>query len=278
MAHQTPIARWVLNNRDRLRPSFIRYDWPDRYFSGVTDFAAKISFGGIEAIGRGIDFDQDLALEKAAAEAVERYICKMLNLDSVGVAISGEAGSVSHAEHEAIERHIFNEHLRLNLPFEKIDDRSTGSPALREIQNEFDRHNKHEGQLSFYRMATASPYRGYVAIICIGEKPRFLGLSLHTNSRSALFRSFFEAMTNFARFRDAPEALESERRLEPDAWNCDPAFLARVIAQVGTTAEPSESIPIPQLETVAIDISQIAALKGCPIKPVKAFTRKTASP
>jgi hypothetical protein len=269
MAHQTPIARWLLDNRSRLKPSFVRLDWSTRYFSGVSDFASNISFNGIEAFGRGVDFDQNLALEKSAAEAIERYICLALNIDSVGLAVSGESGAMAHAENEALERYFFGEHRRLQKPLVRLTSAHSEFPLVEEIIRKFEHPNSNFGSLSFFKMATPIQYHGYAATIRVNGKVCFLGLSLHSDPRRALFRAFVEAITNFARFRDEPTKFESERRANPDAWNCDPDFLSNLNGLFELSTEAATSLTMPRLVSTQLDISKLDILSGCPISPIK---------
>ncbi len=276
MAHQTPIARWVLNNRERLNPSFVKYDWPERYFRGITDFASSFTVDGIEAVGRGIDHDQNLALEKSAAEAVERYICKALNIDSIGVAVSGESGAREHAEREALERYFFNEHQRLQKPFLKITADSFEFPFICDILEEFETYNSGVAQLSFFKMAAPSPCHAYVTIIGKQGTAQFLGLSLHRETKRAIPRAFFEAMANFAKFRDEPNAFEKDRVASPDAWNSDPVFLATLAPLFNSKTAEAAPIPTPSLLSVPLNVSHLTALKGCPITPVKVVVQRGA--
>jgi hypothetical protein len=269
MAHQTPIARWVLNNRDRLNPSFVKFDWPTRYFNGVADFAATISVDGIEAFGRGIDTDQNLAIEKSAAEAVERFICQSLKIDSVGVAVSGEVGAVDHAEREALERHFFFEHQRLQRPFIPVASDSHGLPIVAEIISAFDRRNENAGKLTFFKMAAPVPYHGYVATIAVNGQVRFIGLALHSDAHKSVYRAFFEAMANFARFRDDAPKFETEWSSNSDAWTCDPRYLNKLIYLFSEEAQSGPTLLLPKWSSVPLNISGLHILSGCPISPVK---------
>jgi hypothetical protein len=269
MAHKTPIARWMLNNRDRVNPSFVKYEWPSRYFSGVADFSSTISVDGIEASGRGIDIDQDLALEKSAAESIERYICRSLNIDSVGLAVSGEAGAEGHAKREALERYFFGKHQRAKIPFVKVVDGSAEFEATRKIREEFERRNGSVGQLSFFRMAVSLPFHGYVVIISSEGFAICLGLALNVDARRASLSAFFEAMSCFARFRDDPIQFEIERKANSDYWNCDPRFLSELNTLFKSATSAASPIPTPRLVPVALDISGIDILRDCPISPVK---------
>jgi ribosomal protein S12 methylthiotransferase accessory factor YcaO len=124
MANQESIARWVLNNKRVLNPSLVQYDWPSRYLNGVYDFSVSVAVDGVEGLGRGLDRDRDLALEKACAEAIERYVCHRLGIDSIGVAVSGESDAGTHAELETLERYYFDQHQKHRRPFVKLRDGS----------------------------------------------------------------------------------------------------------------------------------------------------------
>jgi hypothetical protein len=274
MAHQTPIVRWMLDNRDRVKPSFIQYDWPSRYLNGLSDFSTTISIGGIQSIGRGVDADRELALEKSAAEAVERYICQALQMDSEGFAVSGDPDANAHAKRETLERYYFRQHRVKRLPFMSMN----ASLVLPQgIVEEFENRNGDSGELSLSKMASSSPFQGFVAILHFEGKPICLGISLNHDSQRAANSAFNEAMINFARFRDDPIRFEEERLANSDCWNCDP----RILSEIDSLSQAAEinvaSIAAPQLVPVNLDISQVEDLHDCPITPVK-FTAREIEP
>lgn len=268
MANKTPIARWLLSNRASLTPSFKQLEWPSRYFPGAFDFSATISVNAIEVTGRGIDFDKELALEKAAAECVERFICKRLNIDSVGLAVSGESGAAEHAKREALERYFFQEHIRRQIPLVTINADSAGFSSYRETLIEFQKYNGGAGDLEMYKMATSPHAFGCVAVIST-NRPSFVGLALHSDAPKAALHAFLEAMANFARFRDAPNTFEQERKSNPDLWNCDPEYISTIVALCKSVEPEVQPIQLPQLISVPLDILRIEELHECPITPVK---------
>src|SRR6185437_2300039 len=115
-----------------------------RYFSGLHDFEARIEVSGVAVVGRGIDFDPELAVEKASSEAIERLICNRLNISSEGFAIGGRRGADEHAKNEALERYYFNEHLRMQKPFRSID-----SPIINGLSDHFYAQNSSVARLRF---------------------------------------------------------------------------------------------------------------------------------
>ena len=262
MANQTRLTQWVLKHKTMLNPSFTEFNWPTRYFNGLSDFEAVLSIDGLTAIGRGIDANKELAIEKASSEAIERLICQRLCISSVGVAISGEVSSETHAQCEALERYYFDEHIKLNQPFILIKSKST-----EKLINQFKKQNDN-ATLEFYKMATPAPSFGIVCKISCEQKNPLLGLSLDTDFERALNKSLNEALVKYARLMDSPGTFHQEINANKDMWLCDTVFLNSIESLFNNQAKDSSLISLPALSIKKLDISSIRELEGCPIDPI----------
>ncbi len=275
MKPKSQLTKWLLENRAKMNPRFTEFSWPERYFRGLHDFEARIAvpdaeFEGqiIEARGRGIDFDQELALEKASSEAIERLICMFVGVSTEGITVSGCNGANEHAKNEALERYYFYLHEFRHQALQRIK-----SPEANHLIEQFQDQNQNF-ELRFYRMATDQSASGIVCAICDEDAgPKFLGIALNADLKTAMTRAMCEALANYARFSDAPKEYKSEVGLDPNAWICAPKFLDEVrhlFTSADVAANSAENlIPEPELKRESVDISKIEVLRGCPIKPVQ---------
>ncbi len=265
-----------------MNPHFTEYNWPERYFRGLHDFEARITVrdtitdaagdvtavrSTIEVCGRGIDFDEELALEKASSEAIERFICLKLNMMSEGFSVSGRISSDEHAKNEALERYYFFVHEIRRQPFEQII-----SPEASRLIEQFDTQNPRYS-VRFYRMAIKDSINGVVCAIGEGAaNPMFLGIALSTDLERALTRSMCEALANYARFSDAPKEYFAEVELDENAWICKAKFLKEVSQLFACDNLGQNRLPPiaqPTLLREPIDISRIDLLRECPILPIQ---------
>jgi hypothetical protein len=267
MADKNRITHWVLNHKNQTQPVYTQYDWPDTYLSGIYDFSASIEMRGIKAEGRGLAANPELAIEKASAEAVERWICKALNIPSVGVAVSGEKSARVHAEYEALERYYLKEHIRLDIPFNLTSTEDISShQTLLSLLRQFNAQNK-ETKVSFFRMNISE---GRFGVICsiIDDNSSVFGFSLTANLESALQKSFFEALPNY-------EAMKNPdyHKLTDLPWHLQNSFVYKIapllVPDNKNLEVKSFTFKQPKLEIEKIDISQFAELNDCPIEPVR---------
>lgn len=269
MADKTKLTKWLVERRTTMNPRFTEYTWPERYFRGLHDFEARISVGDIESVGRGIDFDQDLAVEKASSEAIERFICQSLRFSSEGFAISGRNSADDHAKNEALERYYFTRQILAREPFRRIY-----ATATLKLAEAFHKQNV-DVPINFYQMNTATNWTGVVCLIGGHQGyPLLLGLALSSELDSAVTRAMCEALANFARFKDSPETFLAEVRADKDAWFCNPDYLDGiwplfVDGASGPNSRPNSLELTPHLARETVDISGIASLRDCPISPVR---------
>lgn len=286
MAYKNAITRWLLNNKHLMALSFTQYDWPSNYLQGVYDFSAQIDFNGIQSEGRGIGFNPELALEKASAEAIERYICQKLKISSVGVAVSGANSSLDHASLEALERYYLNKHLKQEIPLHQIDEvlylDFKIATILKDfkLQNNLKKLNK-KTEVFFFRMQTPNDLFGIVCVIrSIGElemrweKIYSYGFSVSKHFNHSLEKAFLEALPNFIAL------LENRYRNHlKKPWHLSLDFSEKINSLLFGNDENKfyfynsqynpNKIIYPILEILKIKWDQFPELKDCPIDPIQ---------
>lgn len=253
MANHTPLATWLYSKRIKLNARFREFNWPERIFPGVFDFETKISWNGIEADGRGVDSQREIALEKSVAEALERLVCRTLEFDSVGFAIAGTHDPSQHAKFERLERFYLEEHLKNVNPFSKLNFEYPECAKLKEFSS--------SAEIDFYRMATESDLYG---IVCRIETPgkTSLGFALSDSIEQSIRRAFFEALPSYA-WMVSDEELE----LRELPWHLRPSFLEKMNALFSDSRKkvlaPLQS---PQLALIELDLSPLPILSDAPMK------------
>lgn len=103
------IINWLEKNKNLMNISIEIYDWPNKIELKYFDFGVSLSFEGISVYGRGSDFNQEIALIKATAEAVERWAfnkSKMPNTCGFAAHINLESAK-KNARFEIFERDAF---------------------------------------------------------------------------------------------------------------------------------------------------------------------------
>ncbi len=155
----------------------------------------------------------------------------------------------------------------MERPFESLNQiKLTG---VDHILDTFHSQNGDAGRLSFFKMAAPAPYHGLLALIRSNGATISLGLSLQVDEVSAARSAFYEAMGNFATFRDDPTKFEQERGSSADTWNCNLDFLVGLESLLVPEHGDARPFMMPSLRQVHLDISKLDALRGCPITPVK---------
>lgn len=253
MAHKAVAASWLLNKKDNLNVSFIEYSWgrPD-----YCDIAVQIEENGLIHNGRGTDRDGDIALEKASAEAIERWCCQRMNISTVGCAIHNvEAEAIKNSQEEFLERYIFNYFLE------------KGS-SIREIDN----------AKLFYSLASDCDYKFRSWVMCIKDlgslivtisflhqKPISIGMS-SSPLGLAIEKSYIESLRNFRAFQDDPTQFLEKVTKNKDLWCCDPKFLKQVMLKIEQTNSCLEKSPQTYLTaTETKSASEVLGVNDCPL-------------
>lgn len=255
MANHTPLATWLYSKRIELNARFREFNWPERIFPGVFDFETKISWNGIEADGRGVDSQREIALEKSVAEALERLVCRTLEFDSVGFAIAGTHDPSQHAKFERLERFYLEEHLKNVNPFSKLNFEYPEYAKLKDLSP--------SAKIDFYRMATEPDLYGIVCRIG-SETPgkTSLGFALSDSIEQSIRRAFFEALPSYA-WMISDEELE----LRELPWHLKPSFLEKMNALFSDSRKKElATLQSPQLALIELNLSSLPILSDAPIK------------
>ena len=259
MADKNPIASWLFSKRSFFNPNFTEFDWPARYFPGLSDFSTRLQIIGIPYEGRGVDESPLIALEKSVAEAVERFIWKRLGLSFHGFAVSGSENSRSHAMCEALERYFLYMHLTEKIPFLKI----AVSATSQKIVTQFQKFNSESG-VSFYHMASPSPFSGVVCRIQAPDQSIFLGFALSYNENRSISKAFCEAVANFAWGRENKAQVDAKEI----PWHLSANFVSKIQPLFSGDLSSFRTIETPKLELTAVAVENIGELEGCPLSPI----------
>jgi hypothetical protein len=126
-------------------------------------------------------------------------------------------------------------------------------------------------------MAAPLPYAGTICNISLNQTiPLFLGFGYHTDPYRTTRHALHEALTNFSRAKDAPEAFATEQKLDKNLWACDPDFTQNIQHLFTEKDRVDKPIAFPELSIEQLDISNIPELLGCPILPVRCVARRRA--
>lgn len=255
MAHQTPLATWLYSKCSELNPQFKEFNWPSQVLPDVFDFETKISWGYVEADGRGVDHRREIALEKSVAEAIERLICKTLGFDSIGLAVAGTHDPSLHAKFECLERFYLNEHLNNSIPLTRI---TFSCPEVLKFQTVLP-----SADVSFYRMRTPENIFGIVCSIHAEKlNQSSLGFALSENLEQSIRRAFLEALPNFA-WMISGEQIQ----IVDLPWHLQPSFIEKVKALFcDETISALKESSIPEVISVGLSLDTLPVLADAPLK------------
>lgn len=216
MADQALVAaKWLISKKVELEVKFHEFKWGTGY--GIPLFDFEISILGGRHSGRGSSIDQNLAFEKAAAEALERFVCFEHGISTEGVAAHSVAEIAEfNAGREAIERYLFRWHLNTKTPF--ISD-----IALSNTQKISQAIVARGGTISWMKLR---PAWAYESSLCLIEKDdrKFLGIGLGDSVDETQLHAAIEALRNFAAYCENQERFLETVETNPDLWCCSPSF------------------------------------------------------
>lgn len=113
------LIRWFLSSADKYSIRVTRYTWTKEYLPGLCDYGVSIALDGRSFQGRGTDFDEQIALSKAIAEAFERAVgfkLGLINSNGLAAHVTKDL-AVKTASLELIERDRFLCHFLLRQSF-----------------------------------------------------------------------------------------------------------------------------------------------------------------
>jgi hypothetical protein len=261
MAHQAPIAGWLLAKRDQFDVRIREYPWPARFGLSLSEFEIELSWKGQVFVGRGADPSEDIALEKAAAEAIERAICRHHNIKTTGVAVHTNLQvAIRNARLEYIERTIFWSHLDKNIPFSFAE--------AKEVR--IDRLDTSSARAAFYFMSPVLLLNSLICIIEYGLKS-FLGMATSQSHSESVTRSFVEASRNLAAFLSDSTQYESDVVANPDLWSGDSSFIeGRIRPLLVQTSMTMPVIAIHEPIVAQLSLPGELAFENCPAIAVRA--------
>lgn len=202
MASQTPITDWCLANHDILKPQIQSLNWTEEWLPGYFDFEVVLRISGTTVTGRGTDKNQRLALEKAFAEAIERYFTIQNRLYYHGVAIhSDERLAKIYANNEFYERSIFlKEALQPRGALSSFD----GESEIKAPQNLAQKIEGFGYQIETKILGIESANSGILYTLISSIKPNsnlFWGISnASTGVEAAAEKSLVESVRGFVGF------------------------------------------------------------------------------
>lgn len=123
MADSSKLTGWLTENASRLDLQVTELSWPREWGLALSDLEVSIEIEGRVYRGRGTAADEELALVKAGAEAVERAFCAGHGIHSVGVAAHTDENEAKRgAVKELFERDAFFSHFYTRTPFTALED------------------------------------------------------------------------------------------------------------------------------------------------------------
>lgn len=106
----------------QLEFKVIKYSWTKEFYPSFTDLGFVFSFNGKKYSGRGSDTNEEIALVKAAMEAIERCVCLCQGINTSGVAANVVLESaMTSAKIELIERDAALNHYLTQTKMQRID-------------------------------------------------------------------------------------------------------------------------------------------------------------
>lgn len=221
MAHQSNLAEWLLSQKDRIDFQVTEYTWVEDFAPDYNDFGVTIN-GNI--IGRAMDQNAEMALNKAIAEAIERATCVHNGLTkSTGVAAHPNRKiAIENARRELIERIAFDIHFSQGKPFKKIEARTA------EAQRAALAFETLGIQYSFFELVSPPEFT-VICAVAFGEKYQrpfggLYGFGCHEDRLQAERSALFESLRNAAYYtRDeniqSLSVAEFQRIASPKAFD-----------------------------------------------------------
>jgi len=168
-----------------------KYDWPQTIGTGLHDYSVHFNSDYFEAMGRGTDYDAELALIKAFAEAVERYIMMKNNFpNSNGCAVHINLKSAKHnAEKELIERDLFSLYFLTKTKPRKLTNPLGDQALLTFIK----RNNDNIWQ---FELIGSDKYSAVLSVI-LTRQGIFLGLGADLQFNKAAQQSLVEGFRRY---------------------------------------------------------------------------------
>lgn len=260
MAHKTPIANWLYKNRDQFQAQFKELNWPSSYGITIFDFVTTIKFNDQIIEGRGVDAYREVALEKSVSEAIERYICLSMDFSSVGFSVSGVIDTEIHALNELYERYYLDQHIKNKIPLFNLESRFKKDGSIPNFED------KNNLIVDHYIMNTPDAKFGLVCRISSIDRSKIaFGFSLSQNIESAIDKSFFEALPNYAWLNATPNNNE-----QTIPWQISSDFVEELNSLLFDQKYKIDfNFPEPKIVPVDVNWKSLAKLTGLEINVSK---------
>lgn len=276
MADHERLSQWVLHCAKNLNLRVTKLDWIECYFKGYSDIAVKIEIDSKVYEGRGSDIDSEVALMKGVTEAVERFVCRINNISSIGVAghydfdAAKENSMLEFIERSTISNH-FTKKICMKLISTKnisIASKDFGNLVLKVHQFQMNTPEKYFGVFTLAEGIDS----GYA----IGG---IMGASVARNEEDALRKSSIECFRNIAALSThshgsigLDQFVKNKKPSSEDSQNL--LFnqqYCKDLLDTFTQSKPIETAPNINLEDLkfeSLDYSS-SPLKNCPLKFVR---------
>jgi hypothetical protein len=207
MADSQRLTSWLLENSERLNLQATEFTWPREWgMAELFDFQITIEIQGQTFIGRGTATNEDTALVKAGAEAIERAFCTGHGISTLGVAVqTDEHQARVNSLNELFERDAFFSHYYLRKPFAVFD-----SAEVKELKDRFSPvfEKLHARNIACRFFEAGSSLQPVILCIMSGinAQPQFggvIGLGSNDNLAAATLSAFLEAARNVANVIDS---------------------------------------------------------------------------
>lgn len=216
MAHQALASAWLYKNKETFQVRFNEMSWPKKYDIPFFDLEVTAEFNNQKMVGRGVDANRSLALEKASSELIENTVCLINHVDSVGVSISSYINYEAHAKSEALERYYLDQHLQKKISF-KLESFDSGFLVDDII-------NKLNLDVVFYRFNTESENFGYICKVANKKSSKIAsyGFALSHEKIKSIEKSFIEALPNYLFI------FENSNRVDKLPWQLTTDFRTKI--------------------------------------------------
>lgn len=273
MADQRRLTNWILAHRDTLDLQVTELTWIKSYFPSWSDLEVTITVDGQNYSGRGADKSEDVALGKAACEAIERYLCSIHGISSIGVAghiddtRAMEGARLELTERSLLRFHFENEMSMLPVFLEEVGIDLGPNPV--------------NARIHVFRSIA---YRGLSVVMCLAdglttgsEFGGILGLGCDVDPDRATVKARIECLRNLtayaiepipsiteANFRDIKDPSSGDRRrLLLDQTYCSMLLTCISKPSAGTDAKIDSFDIQPAWRRLALESPQ---LKSAPLQ------------
>lgn len=212
MEHASQVALWILANRKNLNFKAQKLTWVQDYGFNLFDYAVSIKIDDREFEGRGTDSLEDLAIEKAVTEAIERYfvfIDKNLSTTNGVAAHPIKEEAIKNAKYELIERDLFLTHFHSGTPFQPLSQEIWDSyiPARSKETLEAKKID-----LKLYNLGNQNDIFSVLAVASGANYQKPFGIVVGFGTKSALDKAILSAVIEL--FRHLAYLLNSDDRIE----------------------------------------------------------------